>query len=394
MNIWHSLAGMVTVELTSADIFSALQQLQNMQVAVQDLEMCTQLKCRFCIRRTDWNTLYSAAARRGDTVCVVHSQGLYWTLQSLIKRPVLVIGLACLLAFSLWVPGRIFFIQVEGNSKVPSMQIIEKAQTCGISFGASRRDVRSEKIKNNLLNAMPQLQWAGVNTYGCVAVITVRERSELQTPTEQTGIGHIVAITDAVVTELTVLKGTALCKPGQAVIAGQRLVSGYTDCGLYIQAGKAEAEVFGATKRKLSAMIPTQFVFRRQKRLLTKKYSLVFGKKRINFAKDSGILGATCAKIETDYKLTLPGGFILPVSLVVESYYSYDETPGTFTEVEHVLTYYGENYLKQKMIAGQIENASCVVTPLDGVLRMDAVYDCVELIGISRQEEFIYGKTD
>lgn len=32
-------------------------------------------------------------------------------------------------------------------------------------------------MKNALLSAIPELQWAGVNTYGCRAVISVRERT-------------------------------------------------------------------------------------------------------------------------------------------------------------------------------------------------------------------------
>ena len=40
--------------------------------------------------------------------------------------------------------------------------------------------IRSEKVKNSLLQRIPQLQWAGINTDGCVAVISVREKTAIK----------------------------------------------------------------------------------------------------------------------------------------------------------------------------------------------------------------------
>ena len=165
-------------------------------------------------------------------------------------------------------------------------KILSAAEDCGIVFGASRRRVRSEKTKNALLSAIPQLQWAGVNTSGCVATISVRERTEAVQAEDSKFIQSIVAIRDGYVLSATVTEGTGLVIPGQSVQKGQILISGYTDCGICIRAEGAAGEVMAQTSRELEAVMPAKYDQRTQNREVRKHYSLLIGKKRIKLWKD------------------------------------------------------------------------------------------------------------
>ncbi len=392
MDIFRSLDGMVTLELTSADPMAFFRIAG---IPVYDLEKITELQYRFRVLRQDARYLRKLASKRGETLKLCHREGLFWLLKNMVKRPVLVLGLSALLCISLWVPGRIFFVQVEGNTQVPTAQIIEKAQACGIGFGASRREVRSEIIKNNLLSAMPQLQWAGVNTYGCVAVITVREREVEELPSQSSGISSIRASQDGIIRQITVLQGNALVKPGQAVKAGQVLISGYTDCGIYIQGVHAEGEVYALTQREISAVFPTIYAQRQKNTVSKKSYSLIIGKKRINFEKDSGISGGSCAKIASDYHLILPGGFALPVTVQVQTVLSYNEEPIEI-DAQEFLPAFARRFVTRQMVAGSIESAGHVFTQLTGAVRLDGVYSCYEMIGTEHKEENLldYGKNN
>ena len=154
----------------------------------------------------------------------------------------------------LTVPGRVFFIEIEGNQQIPDRLILEVVQENGIQFGAVRRDIRSEKIKNILLEKIPQLQWVGVNTNGCVAVISVRER-QFENDSQEYSFGSIVASRDAIIQQITVLRGTQLCKVGQAVKAGEILVSAYKDYGISVKMTGAKAEIYGQTEHNLDVGI-------------------------------------------------------------------------------------------------------------------------------------------
>ena len=206
----------------------------------------------------------------------------------------------------MWLPSRVLFVQIEGNTHVESRRILESAARCGIAFGASRREIRSEKIKNALIECIPELSWVGVNTYGCTAVISVRERVKESDTENIHGVSSIVASCDGVIRQITVLQGNRVCSVGQAVTKGQVLISGYTDCGISIQATAAKGEVFAETSRSVTAIFPRVCMQRGEKQCIEQKYAVIIGKKRINFSNSSGILGTSCVKMYTEKYLTLP----------------------------------------------------------------------------------------
>lgn len=387
MDFWKWIAGVITVELTSADIGGFLAAAQQAQVEVRNMEETGPFRIRFQIQRHEWRCLCRLADRRGEKLEQTGRAGLYWTVLRLHTRPVLVIGLLALLLLSFWAPSSVFFVRVEGNAAVPDRKIIEAAAKCGISFGANRRQVRSEKMKNALLDAMPELSWAGVNTYGCTAVISVRERKDPQTQTVPNSVSSIVASRDGVIQQITVLQGNKLCSVGQAVKQGQVLISGYTDCGLSIQATNAKGEVFAHTGRQLSVITPTLFQFRGERTVSEKKYSLIIGNKRINFSNSSGISGTGCAKIYEENYIVLPGGFQLPLAICVETWIPYETEEADLSAVQEKLSDFSRQYLLQQMCAGSIFFAEEALEQLDGIVLLQGSYSCLEMIGITRLEE-------
>jgi similar to stage IV sporulation protein len=291
----------------------------------------------------------------------------------------------------LYLPTRVLFVKVEGNINIPDRLIISEAEQCGIGFGASRRHVRSEKMKNALLSAIPQLQWAGVNTTGCVAIISVKERSETDQVKQDYGVNSIIAARDGVIRDIIVTRGNALCKTGQAVKQGQVLVSGYTDCGIFIKAEPAEAEIFAQTLRNLDVVSPHYFAKRTNEMGVTKRYSVRIGKNIINFCKDSGISDAEYVKMYKEKILTLPGGFQLPVALIIEQNVRYDyvQMPAPADDGTAWLTQKADKYLRNQMIAGSILDSNVFVEQLDDVYHLSGNYSCLESIGQVRGEENI-----
>ena len=387
MDFWKWIAGALNVELTSADICGFLAAVQRAQVELRDLQEAGPFQIRFQIQRQAWQTVARIAQRRGDTLKCKKSIGLYWTINRLRKRPVLVIGLLIMFLFSAWAPSRVFFVRVEGNAQVPSRRILECAAECGISFGASRRQVRSEKMKNALLDAMPALSWAGVNTYGCTAVISVQERKEEETREQQNTVSSIVASRDGVIQQVTVLQGNKLCSVGQAVKKGQVLISGYTDCGLSIQATNAKGEIFAHTNRQFTVISPIAYCLREEKTGLTQKISLIIGNKRINFSNSSGISGAGCAKIYEENYIVLPGGFQLPIAICIETWISYDTDEDLLAADAQNLSAFSGQYLLSQMLAGSIYHADEQLAEHEDILLLRGNYNCLEMIGITRLEE-------
>lgn len=390
MGFWRSFGGTLQIELKCADPAYALSQLQERSITVYQVHFIDDFTVSFLINRQQLKQLKMISDKRGFDYRVQAKEGLYWLLPRLLHRPVLLVGLAILLIIGIYLPTRVLFIQVEGNTSIPTRRILEAAGQCGIGFGSSRAEVRSEKMKNALLQSLPQLQWAGINTSGCVAVISVKERQLTEEKSEAGAVASIVATRDGVITAVTATKGNALCKIGQAVKAGQTLISGYTDCGLSIKAVRAEGEVYAETERNLTVIAPCEYAQRGKTGCADKKYSLIIGKKRINLYFGSGISDGSCVKMYEENYITLPGGFQLPVALVTEVWFS-SESETTRAESADASWLYdaAQRYLTEYMIAGQILSSDEELSQTDGIVTLSGHYACLEMIGKIREEEIV-----
>lgn len=387
MGLFRSIAGMICAELTSADPAGALSAINAAGIELFETVPTGDLTMTFSLYRRDWRALSALASKRGEKLRLCRRQGVYWSLKKALHRPVILTGLILLLFLCLFLPTRIYFVRVEGNTQIPARLILEQAEQCGIRFGASRRAVRSERVKNELLGAIPELQWAGVNTSGCVAIISVQDRSLAEPVEQKTGVSSIIATRDGVITEATVLQGNSLCRVGQAVKEGEVLVSGYTDQGICIQATRAQAEIYAQTNRTLTVLAQPDCLVRGKIDHTVEKFSLRIGKKQINFYQNSGILDTSCVKMYEEYPLTLPGGFTLPVCLVREqwTFYECEAAAVEQTELRETLSSFARRYLQAQMVAGQIQWQDEQI--IDG--RLLGEYACQEMIGREQSEEII-----
>jgi len=360
-------------------------------VVMRRLSIKDELTAEFKVVRTDLYRLNRVVQGHGDQIEIVSKEGIYWGIEHLIRRPVLLAGVILILFITLWLPTRVLFMQVEGNHYVPTKHILEAAGECGISFGVSARDVRSEKMKNALLQKIPTLQWAGINTNGCVVVISVREKTLQDQKTFRYPVSSMVASKDGYITKMTVTSGSACCKVGQSVQREQLLISAYTDCGSHVLASKAEGEVYANTKQEITAVTPDEHIVKGNVKRTERRIGILFGKKLINFENWSGIRGQECDRIKSVSYMTLPGGFHLPVAIVTETVAFYETAASEVTpaEAEQILTDQAKQYLLENMVAGKIERADTKCLKQQGNFVLTGSYDCNEMICKIRTEEIL-----
>lgn len=392
MELQQRISGTVCVRLISADIALALEYISNTGICVSKVKQKDTLTAEFRIARGQLRDLNTIIQSRGDRLELVGREGAYWGFRRLIKRPVLVFGLIFLLFLTLFLPTRVLFIRVEGNNFVPACKILEVAESCGVTFGAKARKIRSEQIKNGMLQSIPQLQWAGVNMDGCVAVISVREKTKPTKTEDSDTVSSLVALRDGYITELIVTAGSAQCKIGQTVKAGQVLISGYTDCGSHIQATRAQGEVFASTQRKVEVIALRGTTEKAEIAQIHTSYGMIVGKKQINFSKWSGISDIGCDKIKSVQYIILPGGFRLPIAFVKQTVIRYDTETVIRSEEDckERVSCFAKEYLIQDMLAGRVENSSEETELQDDIFVLKGMYQCHEMICKSRTEEIMH----
>ena len=398
MGLYRSAAGSICVKATSADISGLLSCIGRNGILVQAVDYLDDLSVSFSVSRKNYRKLKELTDRRGDLLEEIKNRGVFWMLRRLCFRPVLLIGMLLVILWSITLPGRIFFIHVEGNAVVPDKRILEAAAESGLSFGVRRRGIRNEKIKNRMLERIPELQWVGVNTDGCNAVITVRERSPEETIQYSAGISSLISSRDGIVISVTAEQGVAVCRIGQAVKQGEVLISGYTDSGLTILGTRAMGDVMAATSRDLKVVTPSRKTVRTDSVHSQQNFSLLVGKKRINFYNGSGIYGGTCVKMYRKYVLELPGGFELPLALIQETVVEAKTREVEISEAaaQELMTRFACDYLAEQMIAGTITDQRLLIEQKDATYQLTGQFFCKEMIGRIREEMIgdYHGKSD
>ena len=375
--------------MVGAEIEASLTAINAAEIEIWKISQKDALTFRFYVEANTLHKLQSLCAKRGDLLRVCKKTGVLWNLRAMKRRPVFMLLVAFLTAISILLPGRLLLIRVEGNVSVPTQKILETAREQGIYFGALRKSIRSEKVKNALLENIPQLQWVGVNSSGCRAVISVKEEEKANSEIPESIGASIVASRDGYILYGTTLQGTQLYQPGQTVQEGQTLISAYTDCGLHIRAEEAKGEVFAQTKRNLKVILPVSYRKEITKKDMIRQYSIILRKKRINFWKDSGIIDTTCDRMYEEYYITLPGGFRLPVVICVESFIPCQFSPSLISkgEAESVLPDFAQRYLMDNMVAGLIHSRKESVSTAENYAVLDGEYTCIEMIGRVQREQ-------
>jgi len=386
------ILGQIILEITCADCADFLNRIQKENIRAKGIRYLGGLELQITVSGADFQRVQQIVYKLGGSIRAKRVSGIHRSIAGLKKHAVIPVIVLLLFLLTVLLPTRVLFISVDGNLSVPENKILAEAEKCGLCFGAKRQSVRSEAIKNALLQEIPQLQWAGINTRGCTATISVKEKTTQDAKeTTDNQVCSIVAARDGIIQDCTVYRGNQLCSAGQAVKAGQTLVSGYTDCGTVIKATKADAEITALTFRNLEILTPAATVVRGQQIGMRNFYTIRIGKKLINLSKDSGNSQASCVKIYSERSVRLPGGFALPISIIRETVISYEnaEQIPIITEEEQWLEYVSQTYLKSSMIAGKVVSAQTELIRGDGFSCLRGLYACIEMIGEVRYEQML-----
>ena len=216
---------------------------------------------------------------------------------------------------------------VSGNDTVPTEEILQALERCGVRVGTRGVGLDQDDLRNRVLPLLPDVVYLAVNVRGCTAHVQVVERTRPPHLYRDSDVQNIVARRDGLVTEVTALDGAAAVSPGDTVTAGQLLISGAADSPRGVRLMRATGTVRARTWYTLTVPVPLAAAERAGESGHVTRLSLDAGRRRIKFYGGGSVLGADCAKI-TEYRpAVLPFGLRLPLSLVTERTVAYDTVP-------------------------------------------------------------------
>ena len=297
--------------------------------------VCAQLNrdC-FYIRASDYKRLENELSVL--TVGVGDTEGLPAAFKRLLySRGLLSAILILAVIFSL-TSGLVWEVRVRSDGSLPAAAVAEELRALGFGVGArwSAHDI--SELETALLSGSETVGWISINRLGSVAEVEVIGKTSVELPEPQSGYANIVATCDAVIEEITVKSGVAAVSVGDAVSAGDLLISGVLPSELGGGFCRAEGVVRGRFSRTLSVTVDKNEELRSPRGREISEISLQIFNFSVNIFKKYGNVGASCVIIKEIEDLIVANGTVLPVSLVKTYAEKYETATADYTNDELV----------------------------------------------------------
>lgn len=216
-------------------------------------------RLRFSCAAGDYRRLRSPARRACMRMRCLRKHGLPFWLHRYRRRGGLVVGLAVYALILGLLAPRIWAVEVVGNTDTPAEEILAVAQGLGVQTGRRMNSLDIKRLEIVGLSRLPTIGWITVNPRGSVARVEVTERGDTPQVLDLSVPSDMVALRDGLVLSATVRSGKPLIKIGEAVRAGDILISGRVESELGEQLYRSYGEIWAETQRRITVTVPLSY---------------------------------------------------------------------------------------------------------------------------------------
>jgi len=288
-------------------------------------------KLYFNILAKDFKRLRGLRNKCGVSLKIKYKIGLCFTAKKHKNRIGVLVGAVVLIVCLNILSSFVWNINVVGNSKVETKEILDAAKEVGIYEGMLKSKINSPQMRNDMLYKFNKLSWVSFNLEGSLLTINVSETKKVE-KNENNSPSNLVATKDGVIKYLEIKSGYSAVLVNQAVKKGDLLVSGVAQ----FKNGVAEffnskGVVLAETEAEFIKTLPLkQEVYVKTGNITKKKVLQFFG---LNIPLYIGSLKGNYTKtIEENYIKTTNN--YLPIRLVTASFYEIEKIQIIKTEQE------------------------------------------------------------
>ena len=354
-----------------------------------DIRRMGQQRICACISIAGFKELREIARKTRTRITVVKRCGLPFLLHRYRKRKAVIAGAILFLALIWYLTTHIMGIDVTGNERIPTADIIDGLKECGVYHGAVTDKIDDKTVQNKMMIRFDDIAWIGINIKGSRAYVEVRERLDTEVRADADVPCDIVAKRDGIVKLLDIKQGQSMVKVNQLVEKGDLLVSGVVDSqSVGMRYVHAFGEVYAETVYTKTREYSFEYTQRNYTGKTKKRYKLsVMGNKfNLFFNNSKPFTDCESQTYVREYKAPVTQ---IP-SLFVESevFREYTEKKGVRTLKETVEL--GTKELcaeldKEVTVGAQIEDKKVTHTPIGKKsVSITVEYRCREDIGTQR----------
>ena len=320
--------------------------------------------------------------------------GLPLILRALADRPGLLAGLLAACALTLFSCATVWEVSVTGNVRLTDGEVRDLLAAEGLAVGTGKRGLNTDRIEASVMQKSPEISWMSVNLYGSSAFVQVREEEEppAESPPYPDAAGiNLIAARDGVVIGYALSAGKPAVPTGNAVRAGELLVSGILTTpqrGTLIL--RAEGEVLARTEHTLRVTVPLETEVIVPTGRKTVGISLIFFGFRQKIFKNYGNLPPDCDTIIMNNYIYEKEDRIIPVGWTTERVLLTSRTPKTRTEREALaLAYLELERAAAAETAGRTLLARTVTESVgEGAVTLVCRLECIENIAVAAPIRF------
>lgn len=219
---------------------------------------------------------------------ITAKEGLPFYLKKKKRRWLFPIGLVLGAIFLFVLSQFIWKIDVEGNVRYTDDMLYRFLEEQEITFGTLKSSIYAAGLEEAVRDQFSEITWVSVQISGTRMMIMVKEDDQPKTEVMETDPCHIVSTQEGIVTSIVVRAGETTVKAGDAITAGQILISGevkLTDDGknvIDVQQVHADGEIYASVSYQYSDRFSLSHGIRTYDGTEAKRYSLVFGNNRIS----------------------------------------------------------------------------------------------------------------
>lgn len=331
-----------------------------------------------CTTMAGYKKIRKAASESSMKVRLVGKHGLPFIVSNNSDKLGLVIGFFVFIVGLIFLSGRVWTVNVTGNSVVSPQKIEQVFDESGLCIGRRVSKLNRQRIVAESLIKINEISWATINIRGCTANIEVREavdKPEVEKKIESTS--NIVASKDGQIEIVEAYKGTPSVKAGQTVMKGNLLISGIkqtkSDTNLFSHA--QGYVVAGTTIKVKSETEKNDKIFCDESKKVCSLY--IFGKEfslRKNLESDVCYLNKTRAVIN---------GVVLPFGINYRTYTKFSKEKSTSGDAVARLEALNDFALQSynRTLHTQITSQEISVSESDNKITVTGEYNCYENIG-------------
>ncbi|MBO4562038.1 MAG: sporulation protein YqfD [Clostridia bacterium] len=179
---------------------------------------------RACVSADDFKKLRRIIRGSECRVRLVSKKGRIRAAGALKRNAAFVTALSVAALAMILASTRIWAVRVD-TVTVPEEEITEALSELGAGIGALRRSIKTSEL-TRVLNADTRIANAKVKLTGVVLSVRIDGTDEMPEAKSNEGAANVYADKDCVITYISVTEGRAMVKKGQAVRAGDILISG------------------------------------------------------------------------------------------------------------------------------------------------------------------------